>query len=56
MEISDKLCSGLVGVGQEVWKRKKIGGNCVFTWYHGPDDCTVQAIRNITFTNSCEFV
>ena len=28
MDILGKLCSGLVSVGQEVWKRKKNGRDC----------------------------
>ena len=28
VEILDKLCSGLVSVDQEIWKRNKNGGDC----------------------------
>ena len=43
VEILDRLCSGLVGVGEGVWKREKneeIVIMSVTTWYHSLKDCT----------------
>ena len=37
-----RLCSGMVSVGQGVWKRKKNGeivNVSASTWYHGSNDC-----------------
>ena len=42
MTILDRLCSGLDGVGQGVWKRKKDGEIVIVslsTLYHGLNDC-----------------